>query len=331
VKALIVSCTLLVHSLILAQDSLDTLPYNSYRERVVWYSDLGFSTAPFSIGGDFNNNVRRVRYRHNQRLILGIGVAYKWFGLRLGVGLPVLLRPRSRFGDANYVDLGFKFNIRQTFWDVDFRNYSGYVVRDAYQWNDTLNALDPNAKVRSLRSTSFSINSWYFRSEDFKMNAVLGKTGDYKKSHGTWYFKGTLNLFGIANDAGPMLPKELVDTTKTLYNFTNTASLDFGFIPGYAYVYRWNNWQVTGFGGLGGVVQTKFFSSEGISRGFLGLAPRIDFRVIAGYSKPKYFIWLHTDFDIKSIRFREVGYLQSFNTFRVIAGLRIDRSKKKKR
>lgn len=164
---------LLISSSSFSQDSLDTVPYNSYRDKIVLYTDLGFSSAPFTVRGDFGNNVNRLRYRHNQRLIMGIGFAYKWAALRIGFGLPVLMRPVSRYGPSNYIDLGFKFNLKQTFWDFDFRNYNGYVLRDAYQWNDTLNALSPNAKMGQTRSTSFSINTWYFRSKDFKMNSVL--------------------------------------------------------------------------------------------------------------------------------------------------------------
>jgi hypothetical protein len=314
-----------------SQESQDSLPYNSYRDKIVLYSDLGFSSAPFAIKGDFSNNVNKLKFRHNQRLIMGLGFAYKWMALRIGFGLPTLLRPISRFGPSNYVDIGFKFNLKQTFWDVDFRNYSGYVIKDAYKWNDTLNALNPNAKMPNTRSTSFSINTWYFRSKDFKMNSVLGKKGDYKRSHGTWYLKGTLNLFGSASGKGGLLPVELIDTNISINGVSTVTALDLGVVPGYAYVHRWGNWQASGFGGIGGVIQSKFFAAGGQGRGFLGLAPRIDLRLIVGYSKEKCFIWLHANFDVKSIRFRELTYQQTYNTIRLIAGIRLDKKKKKEK
>lgn len=313
-----------------AQDSVRP-PYNSYRDKLVLYSDLGFSSAPFTMRGDFDNGINRLKYRHNQRLIMGLGFAYKWMALRVGFGLPGNLRPVSRFGAANYVDIGFNFNLSKTFWDVDFRNYSGYVLKDAYQWNDTLNVLDPNAKMLNTRSSSISINTWYFQSKDFKMNSVLGKKGDFNQSHGTWYLKGTLNLFGSANDAGSLLPQEIIDTSQTIFELKSVAALDIGVVPGYAYVHRWKNWQATGFGGIGGVVQSKFYASNGIDRGFLGLAPRIDLRFIIGYSKANYFFWLHTNFDVKSIRFSNLSYQQTYNTIRVIGGVRLDRKTKEER
>lgn len=308
----------------------DTLPYNDYREKIVLYSDLGFSSAPFTIKGDFNNGIDKVKFRHNQRVVLGFGFAYKWLALRLGFSLPGTLRPTSRYGSANYQDLGVQFNIKQTYWDIDLRNYHGYVIKDAYKWNDTLNALSPNAKSPQTRSISVSINSWYFRSKDFRMASVFGKTGDYKESHGTWYFKSTMNVFGSGNDFSPLMPQEIVDTTINVYRGSAYSALDIGVVPGYAYVHRWKNWQAAGFGGLGGVVQAKFFSAGPSGRGFLGLAPRIDLRFIIGYSEPKYFFWLQTNFDVKSMRFKELSYRQMYNTIKLVAGIRLDKKSKKK-
>ncbi len=311
-----------------SQDSLDSVPYNSYRDKIVLYSDLGFSSAPFTITGDFPNSGDKLKYRHNQQLIMGLGFAYKWMALRIGFGLPIQMRPVSKFGPSRYFDFGFKFNLKQTFWDVDIRNYAGYVVKDAYQWNDTLSAQTPHLKIPNTNSINVSINCWYFKSKDFKMNSVLGKKGDYNRSHGTWYFKSSLNVFGSGNSANPLIPDAVADTTLVANRATAVSALDIGLVPGYAYVYRWNNWQVTGFGGFGGVIQSKFYAFDGNDqRGFLGLAPRIDLRFIAGYSKKRYFIWLHTNFDVKSIRFRELTYRQTYNTIRVIAGIRLDKKK----
>lgn len=315
-----------------SQDSLDSVPYNSYRDKIVLYSDLGFSSAPFSIKGNFHNNIDKLKFRHNQQLIMGLGFAYKWMALRIGFGLPVQLRSVRKFGPSQYVDLGFKFNLKQTFWDVEIRNYAGYVLKDAYKWNDTLDVSTPHLQIPFARSTSFSINSWYFRSKDFKMNSVLGIKGDYNRSHGTWYFKSSLNVFGSTNGADPLFPTELVDTNLIINRANGVTALDVGLVPGYAYVHRWKNWQVAGFGGFGGVIQAKFFRFDGFrNRGFLGLAPRMDLQFILGYSKAKYFVWLHTNFDVKSIRFREMAYRQVYNTVRVTAGLRLDKKEKKKR
>lgn len=311
-------------------DPVDTLAYNLYKDKIVWYSDLGYNSAPFTIKDDFLGGYNKVQYKHNQKVMLGFGVAYKWFALRIGFSLPGTLRAVSNYGPVDYQDIGLKFNIKKTFWDIDFRNYKGYSVQDAYQWTDSLISLHPNAIVPTIQSVSFSINSWYFKSNDFRMQSAFGKVGDFKRSVGTWYLKSTVNLFGVSNNP-TLVPEELIDSTETKSFIRTASAFDLGVVPGYAYVYRNGNWQVSGFAGLGGVIQSKFYAAGLTTRGFLGLAPRIDLRFIAGYSKPKYFFWLTTEFDVKSISYKEIKFRQVYHRIQLVAGIRLDKKEKKKK
>lgn len=316
-----------------SQEKSDSLPYKLYKERVVLFSDLGFNAAPFKLKDNFNEGVTTLKFKHNLQLGMGFGVMYKWFSLRIGFGLPGALRPKSRFGKSQFTDLGINFNFKKTFWDIDLKTYSGYAIVNANNWNDTLNDLKPNLIRPTTRATSFSVNAWYFKDDQFKMPAVMGKVGHYKKSLGTWYLKGTLNYFGILNGdkSIPLTPSELIDTTQTKSSAHRIEALDLGMVPGYAYVHKFDNWQISAFGGLGAVVQSKLYTSGETVRGVLGLAPRLDLRFIAGYSKPDYFFWIVTDFDLKSIRFREMRYIQTFYMLKAVAGIRLKEKEKKKK
>lgn len=306
-----------------SQEKSDSLPYTLYKERVVLYSDLGFNAAPFKLKDNFSEGETTLKFKHNLRLAMGIGVMYKWFSLRIGFGLPGTLRPQSRFGKSQFIDLGLNFSIKKTYWDIDAKSYAGYAIINANSWNDTLNDLKPNLIRPDTRTTSFSINSWYFRNDQFKIPAVMGKVGHYDKAVGTWYFKGTLNLFGVGNLTNAITPNELIDTTQSKSYSHTIAAVDLGIVPGYAYVGRIDNWQFSAFGGLGGVIQSKIYTFDQTTRGVLGLAPRVDLRFIAGYSKPEYFFWIVTDFDVKSIRFREMRYVQTFYMLKVVGGIRL--------
>jgi hypothetical protein len=309
----------------------DTLPYILYKDRVILYSDVGFNAAPFSIKYKFPGGINKIQFKHNLKPTMGLGIKYKWFGLRIGFGLPGHLRAKSRYGKSSYTDIGLNFSLKKLYWDIDLRGYSGYVIKDADRWNDTLNTLSPNDFRPKTQVISTSINVWYLNSKSFKMDAVYGKVGHYTKPEHTWYFKSSLNFFGASNGGEPLIPDDLVDTTtiKTLAN--SIAALDLGIIPGYAYVNRIDNWQFSVFAGLGGVVQAKFFDATGINRGFLGLAPRMDIKLVGGYSKPKYFVWIVTDFDIKSIRFQDISYRQTYYSIKLVAGMRLKTKEKKQK
>ena len=81
------------------------------------------------------------------------------------------------------------------------------------------------------------------------------------------------------------------------------------------------------FGGIGGVVQSKFFNTGEVNKGFLGLAPRVDMRFIVGYSDPSYFVWFTSEFDLKSNSFSEMQFNHTYHLLKVVAGIRIQPKK----
>lgn len=308
----------------------DTLPYKLFKDKIVWFADLGYSSAPFSIKNDFPGSLDKIKYRNNFRTVLGFGAAYRWFNLRLALSLPGSMRPESRYGKTEQFNLGFDFTIKKTFCDIDLRSYKGYSIKNAYNWNDSLNALHPNEIRSQLNAVSFSLNVWYFHNKDFRMEAIRGRTGMYKEQVHTWYLKNSLNIFGIGNGNGTIIPYQLTDSLDLKSNSNVISAFDIGVIPGYAYVNRIKNWQFSGSFGLGPVVQAKFYAAENQTRGFLGLAPRYDLRLIAGYNVERYFVMLLTDFDNKSISFNDLKYRQSYYSVRIAAGIRLERKEKKR-
>ena len=78
------------------------------------------------------------------------------------------------------------------------------------------------------------------------------------------------------------------------------------------------------------MIQSKFYRAGQVTRGFLGIAPRVDLRFIAGYSKPDYFFWFVGDFDIKSIKHQDLRYRQTYYSLKLVAGIRLDKKKKAK-
>lgn len=321
---------ILLSPLFLHAQEQDSVSYTLYKDRVILYSDIGFNSAPFSLKDNYNQGVKKLKYKNNIRAVLGLGIAYKWFAFRLGIGLPGQVKSTKKYGKTKYFDIGVKFPVKQLYFDLDLRNYHGYVLKDEYKWNDSLNTLNPNGIYPNMRSVSASLNVWYFKSKAFKIGAVFGKVGHYNKPVHTYYIKSSVNFFGVTNGSIPLVPNQLADSSSR-QNADVITALDFGVIPGYAYVNRINNWQFSVFGGIGGVVQAKFYSNQGVSRGFLGLAPRLDFRVVGGYTKPKYFVLLSTDFDVKSIKIQELRYNQSFYNIKLIAGVRLKNKKSKQK
>lgn len=305
--------------------------YTLFRQKTVLYSDLGFSTSPYSI--HFNSSqtpITKLKYRNNLGVVMGIGGSYKWFAIRLAFALNKNLKPISKFGKTSYIDIGLDFPLKKMYFEFDFRNYEGYSIKNADVFNTNLTGKKTNEIRANANTLSIALNGWYFHNQDFKMQAMKGKVGHFNRQVITWYFKNTINVQGIG-DVESIIPFELTDSLNTKTRATIISSFDFGSIPGIGYANKYKNWQYAGMFGFGPVIQSKFYIVNETTRGFFGLAPRYDLRLIAGYNVPKWFVVLSTEFDNKSIRFNELKYKNNNYTVRLLAGIRLDKKRKEEK
>jgi hypothetical protein len=317
-KVLPSSFFLLAFSLGLCQkDSASKI--TDFKKNVVIYSDIGFTSAPFTISYPFSNEINQITYKNNFKTFLGLGVSYRWFSLRIGFPILSSFRPVEKYGNTKQFNFGFDYSLYKTYCDLEFKYLEGYSIQKANRWNSSMTSNDIQ---ENLVSFNLALNGWYFHDKNFKMNALLGKRAHYNQEVKTWYIKGTINLFGLNNNDNTLIPEQLIDESNSKTSITKTQSFDFGLIPGYAYVNRIKNWQFAGWFGFGPVIQSKFYTYSGNTRGYLGLAPRYDFRIMGGYSKPEFFIFLVTDFDNKSVRFSDLVVRQYFYSIKLIGGYR---------
>lgn len=304
-----------------SQKEKDSLPYELYKDQLVLHTSLGLNDAPFRLKGQFNDE-EVLRYRANLNTIMGLGVAYKWFALNLNFKLPGYIRDTDDYGKTNYFDLGFKFALRRWFFQVDLHGYTGFGIKNAHLINDTLPVSPRNIYYNSkVQSLSLSLNGYRFENEQFKMKPAMGIVGRYTKETKSFYVKYTVNLHGIGATNG-IIPDSYIDNTASIYKSTGITAFDFGAVPGFAYIKNQNGWQYSFLAGLGGVIQAKVFNYKGNSRGFLGLAPRLDLKAQAGYNVEKWFLMFTSSFDNKSIRFNNLKYRQIYYYLRLTYGYR---------
>ena len=310
----------------------DSLPYELYNHKVILFSDFGYASAPFSLRYNYPGEVEKLKFRNNYQSVLGFGFCYKWLTIRLFKRLQQSTKSEEKFGTTKHAGLGITFSIKNTYWDIDLRSFTGYAIKSAYKWNDTLsNEVNPNDIRTNTVAGSFRANGWYFDNKDFKMDAVFGKRGRFTKSVKSFYLKGSFNIYGVSNGNESIIPSELIDIQNSKTASPFYSAIDLGVLPGFAYANNIKNWQFSTMVGLGGVIQNKFYNSNGNLRANIGLAPRYDIRFIVGYTVPRYFIFLLSDIDNKSIRFNSLVYRQSFYSLSLVGGIRLDTKKEKRR
>lgn len=302
----------------------DSIPYKIFEEQYIPHSSIGYNTAPFVIDDEFSNSTSRIRYRANMNPVLGFGFSYKWLSLGFSFKLPGYIKDTERFGESNYLDLDAQYQWEKWFFTGDFHYYKGFSAINANTFTpDTLGGDNPNIIKEELRTYSLSLNAYQFLKDDFQMKASQGIVGRYKEKTWSLYSKYTLNFHGINNNKNSILPESLtLSSSKSLWDAHAISAFDFGAVPGIAYVNNIDGWQFGLQTGLGLVIQTKFYSFDEISRGFLGLAPRLDLNFQAGYNVDKWFLMLNSSVDNKSIRFNDYRYRQMYYYVRLTGGFR---------
>ena len=300
---------------------LDTIPFVSFRDKIVLYTDLGSNSAHFTLKDNFNNGINKLNYKHNIKTILGIGFAYKWFALHFGFALPGNLKSTSKYGNSKYFDLKLQGTYKQIYFYAGLRSYQGFYLKDEQKWNDSLPSFQPNGIYKNISSTNLEINVYYFLSKKFNMHSVLGRVGKYKRFAQTVYFKNSINIFNINNKKESIIPAQLSDSTDRL-NANSIGAFELTFIPGYAMVNSKNNWQYSVFAGVGVAFQSAYYVKDKKNRSYTGLAPRFDLRMSFGYNVDKYFIHLEGNYNLRSVKIQSLKYNQSFYNIRLVGGYR---------
>lgn len=310
--------------------SQEELPYTSYKFHPIIFTDIGFSSAPANIKYPFNDQISKIQYRHNNKLILGLGFSYRWFSLRIGAALIGNFRPVSKFGKTNYFDIGTQFSFRKLYTELDLRSYSGYVLKNAFLWDSTYNFARPNDLDQGIRVYDFNVKMWYLHNPNFRMDPFTGNRGVYNKQVMTWYLAGRMDFYGINNHDNPLIPLSLHDSTNTKVSASSLSAFEIGVIPGFAYVNKIKNFQFGVMGAVGPRLQIKSYKVAGEDTGKAAIVARYDFKVIFGYNVPRFFVMAHIEVDNKSIHFDNFKYNQTFFYFKVQTGYRFKEKLPKK-
>jgi hypothetical protein len=309
----------------------DSLPYISYKYNPIVFGDIGLSTAPASIRYPFNNGVKKLHFEHNNKLMIGAGFSYSWFALRVAVAMVGNLKSTKKYGKSNYFDIGTQFTIKKFYSEIGLRNYNGYVIKDAYKWDNDYTLETPNIRDSNVNVYNLSAKTWYLHNKDFKVNAFYGNRGFYKQQVWTWYLEGKLDLFSLRNKTKELIPKSLQDTTNLKTQSNALTAFDFGVLPGIGYVNSTHGFQYGIMLAAGPMLQIKAYDIKGESKAAMAIVGRYDVKVAFGYSQPRYFVMAHFNVDTKSIYFRPLKYHQTFFYFKIQSGYRFNERLPKKK
>lgn len=308
---------------LLDQNDTDTIDkYILFKNRLVLYGDIGFISSPFFLSfKDSNSVMHELTYRVNHGIMLGIGGSYKWIAVRLSYMILSNIENSDVYGQTKYFGLQLDLPIKRVYTEFDLFRFSGYALLNASK-----KVPQVTSKTMLFPETStinLNIAAYYFFNPEFEVNSMKGRSGHYKKKVTSWYLKGNFGYTGVSNHGEPIVPEVFLSSQETNRNKSNRiGALEFGALPGIAYVNRKKNWQFSGVFGLGISIQHKFYSIDDYTRTFLGVSPRIDAKINVGYNPVNWFIMLGGELDYKQINFDDLTYRNALFNIKLTGGYR---------
>lgn len=325
---LLVSCSLFAQKSKETVDSTDK--YTLFKDRVVLYKDVGFISSPFYLRfKDTLGTKTQLAYRINHGVILGFGGSYKWFSLRLAFMAANNIENREKYGKTSYFGLHLGLPIKNTFTEFDLYSFGGYALKNASKKipNHTTNTL----LFPEMQTFHLSLASYYFFNQDFKVNPAMGRSGNYSSKVHSWYLKAGFGFNTVSNGNSTLIPEQFIESVYERSRTDRINALDLSFVPGFAYVNRYKNWQFSGIIGVGITIQDKFYAFQKKLHNFIGLSGRGDFKINLGYNPENWFVMLNNELNFVDISVFRLSYSNILYNVRLTGGYRFKTKEKKKK
>lgn len=294
----------------------DTTLFRLYKDKLTVYSLTGYNATNVAINPKFSD-FERQRYMLNPPLLFGMGVAYKGIDLGFSRRLSVNLMNSTKYGKSDYSDFKLKFSISRIHIAVRAQKYTGFsLLNHEY---DEQNLPKPHLFIEDFSTFSLNLDARYFFKENFNYSSALGFSGEYLRDFISPYIYTYTGGSNVKNETRPLLADYVIDESATISNSNKVGCIEFGAIPGFAVVKRYNNIQATMLLGWGPLIQTKWHTVEK-TRAFFGLSSRTDLQWSVGYHKEKWFVQLISEFQFRRMNFRQMNVQQYYYDLRVFFG-----------
>jgi hypothetical protein len=267
----------------------------------------------------------KLKYRTSNPFRFGIAFDYRWFGIELGLNVPVLPSQKTRKGETKTSSFRFSVNGRRITFMAQYTNFHGfYLNNDQFIYN-FLSKLNPLPKRPDMLSSIFQTNIlYYFNHNQFSNPAAVGQYERQIKSGGSPLAGLGVQFYELTADSS-FIPKNFKEKFPNLSQIKSITGIQSYFTIGYIYSFILKKkWFLT----LAASPSfTRFQSKETLfdasERLHWDLGFRFESRLVFGHNGERlyYGAW-HTGFWTNE-RLLSGNYLdQTMQTFRFFCGLR---------
>ncbi len=286
---------------------------------------LGTKSAPFTIKDSSGN---KFQFRPTPQTRMGIGIATKSFGIRLGFVLPTNTENERKYGKTNSLDFQTNIFAKKFGIDVYFLSYRGFYLDNPRSLIPNWRNTSPFPQTRGLTRSTYGGNFFYiFNNNDYSQKAAFQQIEWQKISAGSFLLGAYFNATKIAAEESFInLTDYGVNTSLSLesvYSYTGGVSI------GYSHnfiIYKRFILSLTAMIG-GGYLNTdyKYLPNTKPNETINGLGGKFSSRMALGYSRElNYFglFYITDTYEINLSKSENVKFL--ITNFYVYYGRRFD-------
>ena len=258
----------------------------------------------------------------NGKTNIGIGFNYKWLGLGVAFGMPLINNDDSIYGKTKRFDFQLNLYGRTMGADIYFQRYKGFYISNPnmlVDWNKKEYPLLSDMQIIAAGASVY----YFFNHKKFSYRAAFVRNEIQKKGQGSMILGFYYGLNSAYDNTG-FLSQSLKDSLSTLFDVYSFNSNSFGISFGYTFTFVIakhffiNLSLVPGIGG----VKTNINTSKGITKLNPQLAVRYIARFALGYEHKNFYLGLTAYSTGTSYQYKYIEIEPSTGNIKLFVGKR---------
>ncbi|MFM7431573.1 MAG: DUF4421 family protein [Flammeovirgaceae bacterium] len=267
-------------------------------------------------GQQINNAGNKLTFKPINAVGLGFGLYIFEIGAEITFAIPLAAEREALFGKTKATDL--QLNLLGKTWglDVFYQNYNGFYFNDSNEAAGLPFPLRPDIVTRNL-----GFNGLYSFNRKFSLRSAYNFSERQRRSTGSFILTGTLNFYSLKGDSA-IYSTRYYSRFGASTAFTELDMSTFSVSPGYTYTLVIKRFFVNAAFSVGPALHWVDYQVSGKDLSISRLDSFLDIRVGVGYNGNRFFARVNFVAQARSVKFEEIQFVNSSNTFKLLVGYR---------
>jgi hypothetical protein len=258
-------------------------------------------------------------YKPNTSYSTGLALSFFNVGIEATVSIPINVKNQERYGASKVKDLSISSQGNQWLADAYLQKYSGFYVNTPI----AVNSKQTYEHRSDLKAANMGVSFTYiFNHKKFSMRSAYLFTEQQKSNSGSVLFSYVLSSFNLSADSA-LVPSAKWKDVGAGSSVKNIRFTSLGIAPGYSYNFIYKKFFVNTTLTLGPAhywIEYQFM--DGTIKNDIRINFYSSFRIGLGYNGDHFFSGISYSTHGRSVRFEEINFKNSIETFRVVVGYR---------